>query len=64
MMADGQKIWNGMTPAEGEVMQKAVAGFVNMETQRFRVDPMMSYVDKATRDQDPAFWMPKKPAGQ
>lgn len=64
LAADGQKIWMGMTPEEGAVMQKALGGMVNMETQHFRVDPAMSYVDKATRDQDPAFWMPKKPAGQ
>ena len=64
MAADGQKIWTGMTPQEGETMQKAVGGIVNVETQRFRVDPTMSYVDQATRAQDPAFWMPKKVGGQ
>jgi hypothetical protein len=37
-------------------------GLVNTETQRFRVDPAMSYVPKEIRASDPAFWMPKKPA--
>jgi len=36
-------------------------GVVNVETQRFRLDPGQSYVPKETRAQDPAFWMPKKP---
>ena len=64
MTADGDKIWAGMTPDELAVMEKAAGGIINIETQRFRVDPTMSYVDEATRAQDPAFWMPKKPAGQ
>ena len=64
MTADGDKIWAGMTPDELAVMEKAAGGIINIETQRFRVDPTMSYVDQATRAQDPAFWMPKKPAGQ
>ncbi len=61
---DGDKIWAGMTPDELAVMEKAVGGIINIETQRFRVDPAMSYVDQATRAQDPAFWTPRKPAGQ
>jgi hypothetical protein len=64
MTADGDKVWAGMTPDELGVMEKAVGGIMNIETQRFRVDPTMSYVDQATRALDPAFWMPKKPAGQ
>lgn len=64
LAADGDKVWAGMTPDEMAVMEKAVGGIVNIETQRFRVDPTMSYVDQATRDKDPAFWNPKKPAGQ
>ena len=34
---------------------------VNVETQRLRLDPDMSYVPKEVRAQDPAFWTPKKP---
>ena len=61
MTADSDKIWAGMTPDELGVMEKAVGGIMNVETQRFRVDPTMSYVDQATRALDPAFWMPKQP---
>lgn len=64
LAADGDKIWAGMTPDELAVMEKAVTGIANIETEHFRVDPAMSYVDKATRDQDPAFWTPKKPSGK
>jgi quinol monooxygenase YgiN len=39
-------------------------GLINNETQRFRLDPMQSYVDAATRAKDPAFWMPKKAAAR
>jgi hypothetical protein len=64
MTADGDKVWAGMTPDELAVMDKAASGIMNIETEHYRVDPTMSYVDKATRDQDPAFWMPKKPGGK
>jgi hypothetical protein len=37
-------------------------GVINIETQRFRVDPIQSYVPRETRALDPAFWMPKRPA--
>jgi len=56
---DGQKAWAAMTPAEkaildtwGQVVDRSV-------TNRFRVDPVQSYVSKEVRAQDPAFWMPK-----
>jgi len=62
-MMDGDKIMKGATPDEGNALQKLMLeGVVNVETQRFRLDPVQSYVPKATRDQDPAFWIPKKPA--
>jgi hypothetical protein len=35
-------------------------GVLSTVTQRFRVDPVMSYVDAATKAKDPAFWSPKK----
>jgi hypothetical protein len=62
-LAGGQAIMQGMAPQDMEALQKfAREGMLNSETQRFRVDPVQSYVDKATRDLDPAFWVPKKPA--
>jgi hypothetical protein len=60
MAANGDKIWAGMSPDELAIMEKAAAGIINVETQHFRVDPVMSYVDQATKAQDPAFWTPKK----
>ena len=63
VMADGEKAMKGFTADEGTVLQKfMLEGVVNVETQRFRVDPVQSYVPKETRAQDPTFWMPKKPA--
>lgn len=62
-LADGEKIMKAASPDDGMTLQKfMLEGVVNTETQRFQVDPVQSYVPKATRDQDPAFWMPKKPA--
>jgi hypothetical protein len=61
-MTDGDKIMKGANPEEGMALQKfMLEGVVNVETQRFRVDPVQSYVPKETRAQDPTFWMPKKP---
>jgi hypothetical protein len=60
MSANGDKVWAGMTTDELAIMQNAVAGIANMQSDHFRVDPAMSYVDKATKDQDPTFWMPKR----
>lgn len=62
-MIDGETIIKGASQEEGMALQKLMLeGVVNVETQRFRLDPVQSYVPKATRDQDPAFWTPKKPA--
>lgn len=62
-MTDGDKTMKGASPEEGMALQKfMLEGVVNVETQRFRLDPVQSYVPKETRAQDPAFWMPKKPA--
>ncbi len=63
MMADGEKTMKGASAEESATLGKLMAeGVVNVESQRFRVDPLQSYVPKETRAQDPAFWMPKKPA--
>ena len=61
MMTSGEATMKAFTPEEGAGMQKFLAeGLINSESQRFRLDPTMSYVPKATRDTDPAFWIPKK----
>jgi hypothetical protein len=60
---EGMEIMKRATQEERNALEKFSAdGLVNVETQRFRVDPAMSYVPKETRAVDPAFWMPKKPA--
>lgn len=61
MMAAGQATMRGATPDEMSTLQKFSAeGIVNTETQRFRVDPVQSYVSAEARAADPAFWSPKK----
>lgn len=61
MAAEGEATWKNATPEEqaalGKFMKEAVLSTL---TQRFRVDPGMSYVDAATRAKDPAFWGAKK----
>jgi hypothetical protein len=69
LMAAGDATMKGATKDEMATFTKFFQeGLINSETQRFRLDPGQSYVTKATRDQDPAFWSPKKaaakPAGQ
>ena len=56
-MDDGMKLMSAFTPDEMASVQKfATEGLINAETQRFRLDPRMSYVSKAVRATDPAFW--------
>jgi len=60
---DDAAVMKGATAEERATLERVgKEGLVNVETQRFRVDPVMSYVSKETRAADPAFWMPKKPA--
>jgi hypothetical protein len=60
---EGMEIMKGASQEERNTLEKFSAeGLVNAETQRFRIDPAMSYVPKEVRASDPAFWMPKKPA--
>jgi hypothetical protein len=61
--AAGESVMKGMNKDEMAAMQKFSSdGLISAETQRFRLDPDMSYVPKEVRAQDPAFWAPKKPA--
>lgn len=60
--AEGEATMKGANAEEQKALQKFGAeAVINSETQRFRLDPDMSYVSKEVRAQDPAFWMPKKP---
>jgi hypothetical protein len=60
-MTDGQAIMRGATAEEGAALEKfSKESSLSTETNRFRLDPVQSYVSKETRASDPAFWMPKK----
>ncbi len=63
MMANGQKTMQGFTPEEMATMQKFFTdGVLSTETNRYALNPTMSYVAPETRATDPAFWTPKRPA--
>jgi len=57
MMAGGEAIGAAMTPEEGEMMQKFSAeALLSAISNRFRLDPDMSYVSDETKATDPDFW--------
>ncbi len=61
--ADNNAVMKALNKDEMATMQKfATDAVLSEEVTRLRVDPAMSYVPKEVRAQDPAFWMPKKPA--
>ena len=61
MTAEGEAVMKAATPQEQAALQKFGAeALLNAETQRFRLDPEMSYVPKEVRAQEPGFWMPKR----
>jgi len=63
MAGDGQKIMQGLTTEESATMQKfSTDALINSESNRFALNPTMSYVAAETRATDAAFWMPKRPA--
>jgi len=63
MEANGQKTWQSLTADEQATMQKfSNEALFNSETNRFALNPTMSYVAPETRATDPAFWMPKRAA--
>lgn len=59
MMAENEKVFSALTPEEKTVFNKWGEAVAKAETNRFRVDPVQSYVSKEVRAQDPEFWMPK-----
>jgi hypothetical protein len=59
-MPDGMATMKAMTPQEQEAMQKFSEVMTEAVTQRYRLDPDMSYVSRAVRETDPAFWLSKK----
>ena len=62
MMADDETIMKAMTEADQKVFKKFFdEAVISSDTQRFELNPQMSYVSAEIRASDPAFWMPKKP---
>ena len=62
-ITDGQALMKGATQTEQDALNRfSNEALISAETQRYRVDPTMSYVPKETRSTDTSFWMPKKPA--
>lgn len=60
MMASGEAMWKSIKPEEKAVFDKFGAeGMINAETNRYRLDPTMSYVSAETKAADPAFWSKK-----
>jgi hypothetical protein len=63
MDVDGQKTMQAFTPEETAIMQKYFTdAAASSETNRFALNPTMSYVAPETRATDPSFWMPKRAA--
>jgi hypothetical protein len=61
MAANSASIWKAIPEDQLATIQKFFReGVLNVVTQRFKVEPSMSYVDAATRAKVPAFWGPKK----
>jgi hypothetical protein len=62
-MGTDEAVMKAATTDEGTLLQKFMSeGVITVETQRFRLDPVQTYVSKEVRAGDPAFWLPKKPA--
>jgi hypothetical protein len=60
---DGGLLMKNFLPEDVIALQKfSSEGLESAETNRYRLDPGQSYVPAAVREQDPAFWGPKKPA--
>jgi hypothetical protein len=61
MMATGNAIMQGITAQERALFQKFSAeDLMSALTNRYRLDPRMSYVAAETKAADPAFWDPKR----
>jgi hypothetical protein len=57
MMADGNAMWEKVSPKDMATLQQTMANDVQMViTNRYRVSPSMSYVAPETKAKDPSFW--------
>ena len=60
MMAEGEATWKGMTAEESAALGKFMKeGLLTTTTNRYRLDPVQSYVNAETKAMDPAFWAKK-----
>ena len=55
-MAEHAKVFESAKPEEKVIFDKWGEAVTRSETNRFRVDPVMSYVSKEVRASDPEFW--------
>lgn len=56
-MAQGDAMWEGISPADMATLQQFMASDVQMViNNRFRLNPIMSYVSDETKAVDPDFW--------
>jgi hypothetical protein len=61
--ADGESAWKGRSAEEDKAIQKYFAeGSISSLSNRYRLDPVQSYVPKEVREKDPVFWTPKPAA--
>ena len=60
MMASEDAVAKAFSPDDQKIFEKFSEGLVSSDSQRFAVNPAMSYVSAEVRASDPAFWMPKK----
>lgn len=61
MMSDDDTVMKGFTAEDQKVFQKFFTeSLISSDTQRFELNPSMSYVSAEVRASDPAFWSPKK----
>jgi len=57
MLAEGDATMKGATAEEMGVLEKFMKeSVISVSTQRYRLDPVQSYVNAETKAQDPAFW--------
>ena len=59
VMATHAKTLSSPTPEEKAIFDTWRDVVIREEIQRFRLDPVQSYVPRETREKDPEFWMPK-----
>jgi hypothetical protein len=63
MAATGQRIFQSFTPDEMAAMNRFLSeGLITDESNRYRLEPQMSYVSAETRATDRAFWEPRRAA--